>query len=114
MSRFNNLAKARPRAQSPVAPVIPVAPPASRVLIDSARPTQALGSTRERPNMLATAGFIIYCLYIASGYLNDWALRFLGGKAYLSVATLLLLPVIWIICGNAFHGLKHPIGLWWA
>ncbi len=116
MSRFNNLAKARPRSEPQVTTVIPHSEPVAKAgaSIDSARPFPAFRSAPEQPNILATAGFFVFCLYITSGYLNEWALRYFGGKAYISTVALFLLPVIWLICGNAFRGLRHPIGLWWV
>ncbi len=35
-------------------------------------------------------------------------------KGYVSLITLFALPVVWLVSGAAFRGLKHPMGRWWA
>jgi len=71
-------------------------------------------SPANRTNVLATAGFVLYCVYLLSGYANDWSMMLFGRKAYLSTFSLVLLPVVWLLSGNAAHGLRHGIGLWWV
>jgi O-antigen ligase len=66
------------------------------------------------PNMVASVGFLLYCTYLLSGFANDWAMKLIGNKAYLSTITLVLLPVPWLLSGNAFRGLQRPVGRWWA
>jgi len=66
------------------------------------------------PNIVASVGFVLYCAYVLSGFANDWAIRLLGNKAYISTVTVLLLPVAWLLSGNALRGLRQPIGRWWA
>jgi O-antigen ligase len=63
---------------------------------------------------LATIEFVLYCVFLLSGLANDWSLRLFGSKAYLSVITLVLLPIVWLLSGNAGRGLHHRIGLWWV
>src|SRR3984893_10685550 len=67
-----------------------------------------------RTNVLATAGFVLYCIYLLSGYANDWSMMLFGRKAYLSTFSLVLLPVVWLLSGNAARGLRHGMGLWWV
>jgi O-antigen ligase len=67
-----------------------------------------------RTNALATVGFVLYCVYLLSGFANDWSMMLFGRKAYLSTFSLLLLPVVWLLSGNAARGLRHGIGLWWV
>src|ERR1700730_9438518 len=67
-----------------------------------------------RTNVLATAGFVLYCVYLLSGFANDWSMMLFGRKAYLSTITLVLLPVVWLLSGNAARGLRHGIGWWWV
>jgi len=67
-----------------------------------------------RTNVLATAGFVLYCVYLLSGYANDWSMMLFGRKAYLSTFSLVLLPVVWLLSGNAARGLRHGMGLWWV
>jgi O-antigen ligase len=66
------------------------------------------------PHLLTTVGFALYCAYLLSGFANDWSIKLLGGKAYISTITLLLLPAAWLLSGNALRGLRHPIGPWWT
>jgi O-antigen ligase len=65
-------------------------------------------------NPIVTAGFVLFCLYVLSGFANDWSLRVFGAKAYLSTVTLLLLPLAWLFSGQALRGLRSGIGLCWA
>jgi|SRR5579864_6418159 len=81
-------------------------PPAAAI---SSMPSDALPT-----NMVASIGFVLYCTYLLSGFANDWAMRLLGNKAYISTVTLLLLPVAWLLSGSALRGLQRPIGRWWA
>jgi hypothetical protein len=66
------------------------------------------------PNMVASLGFVLYCAYLLSGIANDWAMRLIGNKVYISNITLVLLPFAWLLSGNALRGLKRPVGRWWA
>ena len=66
------------------------------------------------PNIVASFGFVLYCAFILSGYANDWAMRLIGNKVYISTITLVLLPFAWLLSGNAFRGLQRPVGRWWA
>ncbi|HYL77032.1 MAG TPA: O-antigen ligase family protein [Bryobacteraceae bacterium] len=70
-------------------------------------------SLTDRPDLLGALGLIVYCAYALSGYLNDWSLHYFGGKAYLSIAALVLLPVVWLLCDGRFRGSRNPIGRWW-
>jgi O-antigen ligase len=64
--------------------------------------------------MVASIGFFLYCACLLSGFANDWAMKLLGNKAYISTITLVLLPVPWLLSGNALRGLQRPVGRWWA
>jgi hypothetical protein len=66
------------------------------------------------PNMVASVGFFLLCAYYLSGFANDWAMRLLGNKAYISTISVLLLPVAWLLSGNILRGLQRPVGRWWA
>jgi len=66
------------------------------------------------PNIVASVGFFLYCAYVLSGFANDWALRLFGNKAYISTIALVLLPVAWLLSGNALRGLQRPAGRWWV
>ena len=79
--------------------------------LDLPQTSHARGATAALP---ATIGFVFYCLYLLSGFANDWSLRLFGVKAYLSVVTLVLLPTLWLLSGHAGRGLRTRIGLWWV
>lgn len=66
------------------------------------------------PSIVASVGFFLYCAYILSGFANDWAMRLMGNKAYISTIALVLLPVAWLLSGNALRGLQRPVGRCWA
>jgi len=66
------------------------------------------------PNIVASFGFFLYCTYLLSGFANDWAMKLMGNKAYISTIALVLLPVPWLLSGNALRGLQRPVGRWWA
>ncbi len=70
--------------------------------------------TRESSNSIATAGFVLFCLYVLSGLANEWSLRLFGSKAYLSAVTLLLLPLAWLLSGSALRGFHTRTGRCWA
>jgi len=63
---------------------------------------------------VASFGFFLYCAYLLSGFANDWAIKLLGNKAYISTITVVLLPFAWLLSGNALRGLKRPVGRWWV
>ena len=66
------------------------------------------------PNTVTSFGFVLYCAFILSGYANDWAIKLIGNKVYISTITLVLLPFAWVLSGNALRGLQRPVGRWWA
>lgn len=83
----------------------------------AARTAFAVERTTPRPtpsNAVASVGFALFCVFVLSGFANDWSLRLFGTKAYLSAVTLFLLPLAWIFSGNAWRGLRSGIGLCWG
>ncbi len=72
------------------------------------------GRLPQSTNLIASAGFVLYCIYVLSGFANDWSLSLFGVKAYLSTVTLILLPLAWLFSGNALRGLRSGAGLGWA
>ena len=66
------------------------------------------------PALVPTLGFVLYSVYVLSGFANDWSLHIFGVKAYLSTVTLVLLPLAWLFSGNALRGLRSSPGLCWA
>lgn len=65
-------------------------------------------------NSVQTLGFVLLCAFNLSGFANDWCLRLLGTKAYLSTITLVLVPLVWIFSGHALDGLRTKTGLLWT
>lgn len=118
MSRFKNSPKAAAATTmaagtiaGPRAPFF-APPPYAR---SAAMPSQPVPIAEPgSPNIVASVGFVLYCAYILSGFANDWAIRLLGNKVYISTITVLLLPVAWLLSGNALRGLQRPVGRWWA
>lgn len=121
MSRFRPRSSPLGGVLAPVQPVRPVraaSAPKTAPLPQSNRPvpvpSHPLKSTEPVPAMMQRIGFLVLCLYLVSGAVNEWAIRLMGIKGYLSVVTLVLLPVVWLTCGSAFRGLGYPIGWYWA
>jgi O-antigen ligase len=85
---------------------------ARNVTAETALTPETLKSSSANP--IATAGFFLYCIYVLSGFANDWSLRVFGVKAYLSTVTLVLLPLAWLFSGKALRGLRSSAGLCWA
>ena len=94
------------QAVSAAAPPRPVAAPPAPV----STPTPV---RQPQTSTLQRFGFLALCAYIISAILNEWAIRLVGNKAYLSMATLVALPVVWLISGTVFRGLRHMIGWLW-
>lgn len=111
MSRF----KPSPASPAPFRGYKPAAaglPPGSARI---SRPVTApVPPTRPDVKLLDKLGFFMLCAYMVSGFANEWAIRFGAGKAYLSTATMLLLPVIWLASGKRLRGLTHPMGFQWV
>src|SRR6266852_45857 len=113
MSRFKPLSNRppaaplqeyRPAIAANLAPSVPATNPTRPVPIPVAQ---------EQTSAIDTLGFVFLCIYIVSGFANEFALRLLKGKAYLSIAALLLLPPFWLFSRNRFRGLRHNVGRWW-
>ena len=84
MSRFNQVGKVRTQAPAQVAAVVaprvlaPPPSPAAPVPADIPPASDFSVSPPAERNMLATLGFVILCVYVSSGYLNEWTLRYFG------------------------------------
>src|SRR5579864_7505293 len=117
MSRFKSTPKSPPASTLP-APVAAIALANRIAPRPSKQPTggtaKALVTPEADSNIVASFGFFLYCAYSLSGFANDWAMRLLGNRVYISTVTLLLLPVPWLLSGNMFRGLRRPVGRWWA
>ena len=67
----------------------------------------------ESPNIVQRIGAVIICLHVIAFLLNEVATRYLGTKAYVSMVTLVLSPVVCVITGRIFRGLQHRMGVLW-
>jgi hypothetical protein len=81
----------------------------------ASQPQLVLPASRDaiQSNLVHTLGFFTLVAYLISGQLNDWTMRLIGNKAYVSNITLLLLPVLLIASGSAFRAFQHRIGIFW-
>jgi len=59
-------------------------------------------------------GFLILCIYMISGYANEFAIRALGAKAYISTVSLAILPIAFVVSGNVLRGLRDTMGRLWV
>src|SRR5271165_1989881 len=116
MSKFNNPSRTL-NAAPPLLGLRPAAPQQSPIPVFSAAPLPAVNQT---PSIVVTGespmvgiGFVLFGLLMISGYLNDWSFRLLGNKAYLSAIMLVLVPVAWVLSGNALKGFQDKIGVFW-
>ena len=65
------------------------------------------------PNLWQEVCFVILCAYLLSGFVNEFALRLIHGKAYISNISLVLLPGAFLVTGSAFRGARVSFGKWW-
>jgi O-antigen ligase len=72
------------------------------------------GPALSSPGPVVTIGFVLFCIYLLSGFANDWSLRLFGSKAYLSAITLGLLPLAWLFSGHALRGFRTRPGRYWT
>ena len=87
------------------------APPLRQV---PAVPSRSVLVSEDASPNIVSFGFVLYCAFILSGYANDWSIKLIGNKVYISTITLVLLPFAWLLSGNALRGLRRPVGRWWA
>ena len=64
-------------------------------------------------NVAQSFGFLILCIYLLAAYANEFAVRALGIKPYITTVTLAMLPVALIASGNLFRCLRDTIGRLW-
>jgi O-antigen ligase len=120
MSRFNNpkalpgllsRSEAAPEVLAPAPPRFfenegfRAAPPASRVVA---------ASREERPGTGQKFCLVVLNIYLLSGCANDLIFRFTHGKAYITAACVLLLPILFLATGAPMRGLQTPTGRWLA
>jgi len=66
-----------------------------------------------QPNLWQEACFVTLCGYLLSGLANEFALRIMHGKIYVSAVLLVLLPGVLLITGSAHRGANISFGKWW-
>jgi O-antigen ligase len=66
-----------------------------------------------RLNIFQRACFVALCIYLLSGFANEFMFQLLQSKAYLSTITLVLMPLLFLLTGSATRGLRVPLGKWW-
>jgi O-antigen ligase len=86
----------------------------STVVTTAAAMEHAAPRLPQSSNPIGNAAFVLFGVYVLSGFANDWSLHVFGVKAYLSTATLFLLPLAWLFSGQALRGLRSTAGLFWA
>jgi O-antigen ligase len=67
----------------------------------------------EDSSLLQRAGFALLCIFSISGFANEFALRLFHVKAYISTVSWVLLPVLLLVSGHMFRGLRDVIGRLW-
>ncbi|MEI9811575.1 MAG: O-antigen ligase family protein [Acidobacteriota bacterium] len=55
---------------------------------------------------------MMLCIYLVANLANDWAIRFLGSRAYLSLIAGAVLPLLCI--GTISNGFQPTWGRWWG
>src|SRR5690242_14190201 len=68
-------------------------------------PQELAEPTVDRPTGLDKVGYILFCTYIISGHINEWTLRLLSSKAYISTVLLFTLPVVFLLSRHRLRGL---------
>lgn len=112
MSKFKNPAKLMATALAPpLAPARPVFMPPAPAVPGAGAPTAPV--IAKDTTLMSTLGFLLFATLLLSGYLNDWTIRLLGNKAYLSSIAVVAVPLIWIFGGNAFRGFRDTVGVLW-
>jgi O-antigen ligase len=109
MSRFNNpKALAMPPRVQPFSPA-----PVSATPVDVPPAPRVARFAQPQPSMMQLLGFAMLCVFLLSGYANDFSYILLHGKAYISTVCVILVPAIWVLSGAALRGLQSPIGKYW-
>ncbi len=86
---------------------------------DAAAPVVALAEEPPRAapeppsDIIETIGFVMLCVYLIAGSLNDLMLRY-AGNLHIGLIPLATLPVLWLACRNRFRAFEDRMGWWWA
>ena len=116
MSRFKPSLSRAPAmfsltANWPHTPTVPSAYTDPDKMERSGGPTESAGV---HTGLIDTLGFFVLCLYLLSGYANDWSIQLFGSAVYISRAALIAAPLLWILSQNRFRGLGERIGSVWV
>src|SRR6266851_4443268 len=120
MSRFNN-PKALPALLS--RPSVPATRVTSELQHSFANPGSRAATPPDRafsigseasPNMAQIFCLFVVCVYMLSGCANDIIFHFTRGRAYISAACVVLLPLLFLSTGASLRGLESPTGVWFA
>jgi hypothetical protein len=113
MSRFNQpstLSAPAPDSQN-------FRPPEPRLETASRDPGAAdslvLAPSASDLSVAQKAGFALLCVFVISGYANEFAMRLFHGKAYISTVALAGMPLLLLVSGNLLRGLRDVIGRLW-
>ena len=72
-----------------------------------------LPSRELRPNAIQQISFVLLCVYVLSNLANDWSIRLVGQRAFLSLISGVALPITCLVAGTALRGLRFWVGRWW-
>ena len=81
---------------------------------------KARASTNDRPALSVSrvptsaqkVCFVALCVYLLSGFANEFAFRFIHSKAYISTIMLVMLPFVFVATGSALRGMRTALGRW--
>lgn len=114
MSKFWPSQASLPRVRTqlvsvPPSPKLAGAPPQTA----SRRPTPSAAPNVEPVlSSMQSLGFAMLLLYLIGNLANDWSQRLFGSRAYLTLVTGAVLPILWMASGNMFRGLRTKTGIW--
>jgi O-antigen ligase len=117
MSRFNSSQAAVGTARAKMLPAgtPPATAPAgpANPLRSEANSSLVLAPSASDATLMQQAGFVLMCLFVVSGYANEFALRYFHVKAYISTVSWVALPLLLVLSGNLLRGLRDVTGRLW-
>ena len=115
MSRFNppKAVASSPRPPAPVHAALPAANAISSATQSVRPPGLLVEPSGSEAGLLQTLGFGFLCVFVLSGYANEFAMRYFHIKAYVSTALWVLLPLLLVLSGNLLRGLRDITGRLW-
>jgi O-antigen ligase len=113
MSRFNNPKALAIPAQSQPFPAAPVSATALGVPAVAPPAPRVVRFPEAQPSLMQLLGFAMLCVFLLSGYANDFSYMLMHGKAYISTVCVILVPAILLFSGSIQRGLQSPIGKYW-